>query len=216
MNNEYGDLLRLVPSKVMDAVMDALATGQVIAHPTETVFGLAADPFNPAAIKRLLLLKGRSSAKGFILLIPDRTWLERLILPPSPLAQKLMAHFWPGPLTLVLPARSNLSAEVTGSSGFVAVRHSPSPLIMELLHAWQKPLASTSANLADQRPLCCTADVRQQWGDAIAIVLDGHSQPGAIPSTLLHVEAGRARLLRTGAVSIAQLQDALPELELHL
>ena len=195
--------------------MRALATGHVIAHPTETVFGLAVDPFNPVAIERLLWLKGRSSSKEFILLIPDQTGLDRLILPPSPLAQKLMTCFWPGPLTLILPARSDLSAEVTGRSGFVALRHSPSPLVVELLHHWQKPLVSTSANLAGQSPLCHAAEVRQQWGKAIAVVLDGDTQADALPSTLLHVEASHARLLRPGAVSKAQLRNAFPEMDLR-
>ncbi|MEO5340621.1 MAG: L-threonylcarbamoyladenylate synthase [Magnetococcus sp. MYC-9] len=190
----------------------ALAAGQVIAHPTETVFGLAVDPFHPAAMARLLELKGGGARKGFILLIPDPSWLPRLITPPAPLARTLMERFWPGPLTLVLPARSGLPVPVTGGSGWVALRHSSSPLVAGLMRLWQKPLASTSANPGGQPTACSAAAVRRQWGGRIAVVLEGEVATEAQPSTLLQVADDRVYLLREGALALAYLQATLPEL----
>lgn len=197
------------PKKISDLTWqqacDALAAGHVIAHPTETVFGLAADPFHPTALHRLLQLKGRTTSKGLIVLIPDPGWLDRLVLPPSPLAQRLMARFWPGPLTLVLPARADLPAAVTGESRFVAVRHSSSPLVRTLFQHWHGLLVSTSANRTGQPPACSASTVYQQWGDAIAVILAGETPPHALPSTLLQVEGNRLHLLREGAISAQPL-----------
>lgn len=197
-----------------DSVFEALALGQVIAHPTETVFGLAADPFHPDAIARLISLKGRCSTKGFIVLIPDQAGLKPLVDSPSALARQLMDHFWPGPLTLILPARAGLPVALTGQSQGIAVRHSSSPVVTELLHRWQKPLISTSANLTGYPPLCSAAEVRKLWGEAIPVVLEGHTPVNALPSTILHITANRALLVRVGAVSVAELRGALPEMEL--
>ncbi|MBF0460345.1 MAG: threonylcarbamoyl-AMP synthase [Magnetococcales bacterium] len=197
--------MRAYPETVAQADVQravlALAAGQVIAHPTETVFGLAADPFHPVAVQHLLCLKGRLASKGFIVLIPDRQGLDRLILPPVPLARRLMDHFWPGPLTLVLPARPDLPAEVTGGGGWLAVRQSSSPLVAALLHAWQGPLISTSANPTGQPPARSAVEVHRHWGAAIAVVLAGATPVEAQPSTLLQVEGERVQLLRAGAVA---------------
>lgn len=214
----------------------ALAAGQVIAHPTETIFGLAADPFNPVAMERLLSVKGRSASKGFIVLIPNQRWLARLTRdgvvvtrrmgmgrmgtdkteePSLPLAQKLMAHFWPGPLTLVLPACPGLPAVVTGSRDLVALRHSSSPLVMALLDSWQKPIVSTSANATGQTTARCAEEVRQQWGAAVSVVLEGETATHARPSTILRVEGRYGHLLRAGAISATQLRATFPEMELR-
>ncbi len=191
----------------------ALSAGQIIAHPTETVFGLAVDPWQPTALHHLLQLKGRTAIKGFILLIPDRQALEQLVLPPPPLARILMDHFWPGPLTLVLPARPGLPLAVTGDSGWVAVRHSSSPVVQALLRLWQRPLVSTSANSTGQPPARSATAVRQLWGHAIPIVLEGETPPEAQPSTLLRVEGDRIHLLRAGAITSAQWQAVLSGIE---
>lgn len=190
----------------------ALTMGRVIAHPTETLFGLAADPFNPVAVQHLLRLKGREVGKGFILLVPDQEGVLSLIQPPSPLAQRLMSVFWPGPLTLVLPARSGLPAVVTGDSGFVAVRHSSSPLVEQLMQCWQKPLISTSANPAGHAPACSAEEVRRYWGEAVAVVLEGSTAKEALPSTVLQVEPEGTRMLREGVISMAALQAKIPEI----
>ena len=208
LENGAGDLLQ--------RAAHALANGQIIAHPTETVFGLAADPFNPSALHHLLQLKGRAASKGFILLIPDRCWLDQLVETPSPLAERLMHHFWPGPLTLVLPARPGLPVAVTGGSDWVAVRHSSSPLVKTLLRTWQKPLVSTSANPTGKPPACSAAEVQQYWNRAVAIILTGAESTETRPSTLLQVVADRVRLLREGALTMAQLQAKVPEIMNYL
>lgn len=197
---------------MLQAALTALHHGQVIGLPTETLFGLAADPWNPAALDRLIRLKERPMDKGFILLIDETMDLDTLLLPPSPLAVRLMKQFWPGPLTLVLPARSDLPPFLTGDSGFVAVRHSPSPIVGALLAAWHKPLISTSANRAGGVPSDTAEGVRAIWPDEKLVVLDGPIRPNALPSTLLRVDGEQVTLLRPGAIPIDLLRPHLADL----
>ena len=205
-----------VARPTLEEAVAALARGEVIAHPTETVFGLAADPFNPEALERLLRLKGRAPDKGFILLVAGAGEAEtgRLIEPPTPLARRLMERFWPGPLTLALPARAGLPPLLTGGRTHLALRHSSSPLVAALLSVWRGPLVSTSANPGGQPPPRHGDVVRRQWGAALSVVLDGVSDAAAVPSTIVRVEGDRADLLRVGAVTRRALLAAIPDLNL--
>ncbi|MBF0270825.1 MAG: threonylcarbamoyl-AMP synthase [Magnetococcales bacterium] len=197
---------------MLDAIA-ALHQGEVIGLPTETLFGLAADPWHPEAVARLTRLKARPTDKGFILLVARQEDLASLVEPPSPLARSLMARFWPGPLTLVLPARSGLPDPITGGSGSVAVRHSPAPAVQELLALWRGPLISTSANRAGEPPPATSQEVREIWHSEGMLVLDGTIRPDALPSTLLKITANRATLLRHGAIPLEQLRSWIPDLE---
>ncbi|MBF0214339.1 MAG: threonylcarbamoyl-AMP synthase [Magnetococcales bacterium] len=193
----------------MQAAITALRQGQVIGLPTETLFGLAADPFQPEAVARLIRMKERPPEKGFILLIPDARSLTGLIEPPGSLALRLMERFWPGPLTLVLPACSDLPPVLTGGTGFLAVRHSPSPVVERLLALWRGPLISTSANRAGEPPPPTTEAVRHIWRHEALMVIDGLIRPDAEPSTLLRVAGEQATLLRPGAIPLAALQPLI-------
>lgn len=177
--------------------MATLEQGGVIAYPTETVFGLGVDPFNPQAVCRLLALKGRTSGKGLILLIPDASWVDTLAH-ATVAARRLMAHFWPGPLTLVLPKSTNAPPWITGDSDHIALRLSPHPTVVRLLAAWKKPLVSTSANLSGGPALRTPQAIAQQWQQKVAVVLPGHATD--LPSTVLLVAASRIDVLRQGAI----------------
>ncbi|MBF0180402.1 MAG: threonylcarbamoyl-AMP synthase [Magnetococcales bacterium] len=191
------------------AAVDALRRGEVIALATETLFGLSIDPEHPGAVARLLAMKGRSPEKGLILLVPDLARLEPLILPPSPVARDLMARFWPGPLTLALPARLHLPSHLTGGTGFIAARVSPAPQVMALMALWQRPLVSTSANRSGQPTPARAEEVRALWPDEALLVIDGSIRSDGLPSTLLRVEGERVTLLRAGAIPAEALQVRL-------
>ncbi len=200
-----------------------LEAGAIIAHPTETLYGLAVNPFDAGALERLSRLKrrspGQAARKGFILLVSGVDQLQSLLLPPPPLAQRLIKKFWPGPLTLVLPARPGLPAPLTGGGDHLAVRHSPAPLVRELLAVWKNPLVSTSANVSGQPPLNSGRAVHRQWGRAVSLVLEdprrGDIGANAPPSTVLRVAGDRARLLRHGALSRQALLTVIPAASLQ-
>ncbi|MBF0447618.1 MAG: threonylcarbamoyl-AMP synthase [Magnetococcales bacterium] len=191
-----------------------LTAGGVIAHPTETVFGLAADPTNRHALDRLLALKGRQPNKGLILLIPDRSVLNEFLQPRTlidPGVQALMDRFWPGPLTLVLPARPGLPAPLTGGGDFIAVRHSPSPLVADLLAVWGAPLVSTSANFSGQPVLNDHQAVLAAFGAQVGVVIAGCCSASAQPSTvvIMDPDRGRMQLLRSGEIALAVIRGVL-------
>ena len=136
----------------LQEAMERLRAGEVIAAPAEGVYGYCADPFNPIALKNLLDIKRRQPGKGFVVLISSLKQLTRLCPPLPCAADDSLDHYWPGQTTLILPARTNLDALLTGDRGTVAVRFPKAPHVLEYLKAWGGPLVSTSANLTGQTP----------------------------------------------------------------
>jgi L-threonylcarbamoyladenylate synthase len=182
--------------------IQALRDGAVVAYPTETYYGLAVDGLDEAALGRLLQLKGRGVEKTISLIVAGPAMLPMVCAEVPALAQRLMAEHWPGPLTLVLPARPGLP-EALVAEGAVAVRQSPHPVAAALVQAWGRPLTATSANRAGQPPTRTAAEVRAAFPGAEGLfVLDGGATPGGAPSTLARVRGDRIEVLRQGAVSL--------------
>ncbi|MBF0357685.1 MAG: threonylcarbamoyl-AMP synthase [Magnetococcales bacterium] len=193
--------------------VEVLSNGGVIAHPTETIFGLGAAIDSPEALRRLLSIKGRDHKKGFIILIPSREMLSKIVQPDSllqPVTQALMDRFWPGPLTLVLPALTNISPQLTGGSGYIALRHSSSTLVAELLEALGGAIVSTSANRSGGPALLDRQQVIKEFGSELGCVVSGPSLRSPLPSTVLKVTPqGSVELLRSGAVASTSIQEVL-------
>ncbi|HEX7598827.1 MAG TPA: L-threonylcarbamoyladenylate synthase, partial [Polyangia bacterium] len=154
------------------AAAAAIAAGEVVAFPTETFYGLAVDGFDEAALHRLRVLKGRDAEKSFTLLVASREMLAALCGDISPLAERLMTQHWPGPLTLVLPARPGLPDAIV-AEGCVAVRVSPHPLAQALVVAAARPITATSANPAGAAPPCTAAAVAAYFPPPSCLILDG-------------------------------------------
>ncbi len=186
------------PEEIAQAVA-ALERGEVVAYPTETFYGLGVDALDVQALARLGALKGRGAEKAISVLILG-PMLDRLCEDVSPLARRLMAAHWPGPLTLALPARGGLPAALV-SDGCVAVRESPHPVARRLLEALGRPLTATSANLAGQTPASTAADARAAFPGQ-CLVVDGGTTPGGAPSTLVRVRGDAMEILRQGAVRL--------------
>lgn len=188
------------------AAAAALGQGGVVGHPTETLYGLGVDPAQPEALRRLAALKGERAGKGYIVLVADPAQLAGLVIVP-PLAARLIERCWPGPLTLVLPARPHLADDLTGGTGCLGVRWSPHPTVAQLLTRWGGPMVSTSANRAGQPPLPDGAAVRRAWGARVAAILPGAAAPAAQPSTVLKIGAsGEMTWLRTGALAQGEIE----------
>lgn len=178
----------------------ALRRGEIVAYPTETFYGLAVDAFDELALARLRELKGRGE-KAFSVLVVGAEMLERLCEPPSPAARALMDRYWPGALTLALPARPGVP-EALVVDGCVAVRESPHPLARALVRAFGGPVTATSANLAGEPPATTPAEVAGALAGRCA-VLSGGTTPGGTASTLARVRGNRIEILRPGAVEVA-------------
>jgi L-threonylcarbamoyladenylate synthase len=184
------------------AAAAAIARGEVVAFPTETFYGLAVDALNESALSKLRALKGRAAEKAFSLLVSGREMLASLCVEISPTAERLMARYWPGPLTLALPARPGVPASIV-TEGCVAVRVSPHPLAQALVESAGRPITATSANPAGAAPPRTASEVAVYFSSPRFLILDGGTTPGGQPSTLARVRGESVQVLRQGAVVLA-------------
>lgn len=186
-----------------------LSRGGLVAHPTETLYGLAVDPWNPEGLARLARLKGREAGAGFILIAADGAQAAGLVAQPPPaLYAELSGAFWPGPLTLVIPPAPGAPAGVAGPGGGIAVRVTPDPVAQALLRSAGQALTSTSANRSGATPASSAAGVLAALGEAVDLILDGGAREGGVPSTLVDLTGPAPRLLREGAVGRERLREA--------
>lgn len=192
-----------------------LRAGEVVAMPTETVYGLAADAANRAAVRRIFALKGRPADHPVIVHLGARDQVTRWAREIPAAARMLIERFWPGPLTLILPAAGAVLPEVTGGQPTVGLRMPSHPVALALLQAFGGGLAAPSANRFGRISPTCAAHVASEFGDAVGIILDGGVCEVGLESTILDLsglgDGGRPRLLRPGAIAAETLAEALGE-----
>ena len=173
--------------------------GAVGVFPTETFYGLGGNALDRDAVKRVFVCKKRPVEKSLLILV-KRDWLLDFAIVTEKVAC-LMDEFWPGALTVILQANRNLPEFLRGPGNTIAVRHSPSKFVDELLGILKKPLIGTSANLSGQ-PSCQTADeAYRQLGPSVDFWLDGGMTKGGMPSTMLDATEPNFRIIREGAIS---------------
>ncbi len=188
-----------------------LRGGGIVAFPTETSYGLAVDPFNPQALTTLFALKKRPANKPVLTLISACSQLPLLAREVPSLCEPLILSFWPGPLTLIMPARPELPALLTGGTDSVGVRLSSHPLACSLVAAMGGPLTATSANLAGAVPCTTATEVRAAFGDQMGAILEGGPTPGGPPSTIVACCRDGIRLVRAGGVPFGEVHDVLAD-----
>lgn len=184
-----------------------LRAGGVVAFPTETYYGLAADPFNEQAVDRIYRIKQRSRELPILLLVKDSHQLPLVALSTPPIYQELIRHFWPGPLSLVFPAHATCPSRLTGNTGTIAVRQSPHPIAHRLLAAFGGPLTATSANISGKPAAITAQQVEQFFGSQLDLVIDGGGTPGGQGSTLVGLRDGALYCLRQGKVDFSLVQQ---------
>jgi len=194
------------------AAREYLNAAQLLALPTETFYALAAHPFQEKALAQLFELKRRTPDKPVLLLVSGPDMVPRLARDIPRLARELMARFWPGPLTLILPARPELSLWLTGGTGGVGVRQPRQEVTCRLIEALGFPVTGTSANRAGEAALTRADEVERTFGDDLALILDTGPCPGGLPSTVVEVRGGPPRLVRTGALAVADIREVIPDL----
>lgn len=202
--------------EAVDAATLAVRRGELVVLPTDTVYGLGADAFDPAAVRRLLAAKGRGREMPPPVLIGSASTVDALAIEIPDWARALMDAFWPGPLTLVLKEQSSLRWDLGDTRGTVAVRMPDHELALELL-ARTGPLAVSSANLTGQ-PAATDADAAEEMlADSVAVIVDAGATPGNVPSTIIDATGSAGpRVLRPGALSLAQLNQVTEPLGVTL
>ncbi len=199
-------MIALPTPQNINQAANSIKNGGLIAYPTETVYGLGADPHNDEAVQKIFIAKGRAEDKGIILLIRGVDELSTLVRTVSPTAQILIEAFWPGPLTLVFRANPDLSPALLGGRDTIALRHSSSSIASQLLTALGGPLTSTSANRSTEPPARSAYEVENALGEHLDLILDGGPSDTTLPSTLVDVSSDRAILLREGAIPAQKLR----------
>ena len=188
---------------------DQIRSGEVLGMPTDTFYGLAADPFNLRAVDRVYEIKSRSRHKPLSLLIESVDQAEELTQPLPQEFHVLARRFWPGPLTIICKASSRLPLKVTANTGNVALRVPNATIPLAVVRAAQIPITATSANLSGETE-CTTADaVRDQLENRIAIIVDGGASPRSVASTIVDLtdEDARWRILREGAITSQEISE---------
>jgi L-threonylcarbamoyladenylate synthase len=182
-----------------------LAQGGIVACPTETFYALAADAWQETALQRLFNIKGRPADKAVLVLVADRDMAAAVAEHFTPMAEKAMSLFWPGPLTLILPAKAGLPALLTAQTGTIGIRQSGHPLARRLCQLYGRPLTGTSANLSGREPLSRAAEIELELDELVDLILENGPCPGGLPSTILNVAQEPPRLIRAGALGLEEL-----------
>jgi tRNA threonylcarbamoyl adenosine modification protein (Sua5/YciO/YrdC/YwlC family) len=200
------------PERVAIAVA-AIENGEVAALPTETFYGLAVDCANPDALLALNRLKRKAEDAPVLLMMEGPGQVARVADSVPPKFEELAQLFWPGPLTLVIPASPRLPAEVSGGRGTVAVRVPGLALPRHLARALGRPVTGVSANLQGQRPCRTAADVAGIFPEGVSVILDGGPTQGGAPSTIVDLTGERPTVLREGILPSSALAPFLPDLQ---
>jgi L-threonylcarbamoyladenylate synthase len=189
----------------------AVQRGDLVVLPTDTVYGIGADAFDPAAVRALLRAKGRGREMPPPVLVSSPSTLDAIATDVPGYARALVDAFWPGPLTLVCPQQPSLQWDLGDTRGTVAVRMPDHPVALELLER-TGPLAVSSANLTG-RPAATDADQAEEMlGESVAVLVDAGTSPGQEPSTIVDVTGSQGRILRLGALSLETLNGVLEPL----
>ena len=191
-----------------------IINGNIVAFPTETVYGLGADGLNPTAVAKIFEAKQRPSFNPLILHITSQDQLNELVRIESDKVYKLIEHFWPGPLTLVLPKKNIVPEIVTAGNPTVAVRMPQHPIAKALIEACGKPIAAPSANQFGFLSPTTAEHVEKQLGEKVEIILDGGKSEVGVESTIVEVTNNKIWLLRHGGISIEQLKEVCDSVEI--
>lgn len=194
----------------LDEAVRAVERGAVVVLPTDTVYGVGCDAFNPPAVRAVLAAKGRDAQMPPPVLIPSAQTVEGLARDLPAAARTLMGACWPGPLTIIVHAQPSLAWDLGETHGTVALRVPDHPVALALLER-TGPLAVTSANRTGEPPATTAEGAREQLGDAVAVYLDGGEAPLGVASTIVDATGPLLRVVREGGVGRDRLAELVGE-----
>ena len=188
---------------------DFVRRGEVIAIPTDTLYGLAANPFDHAAVERVFAIKGRPKNNPLLLLVDSLEMASELAAQlPAPF-DKLARQFWPGPLTIVVSASARLPSGVTAGTGTIGLRLPQAPIAVALIRAAGCPITATSANLSGEQDCSSAEQVERSLGNRLPLILDGGRSSNQKPSTVIDLSSAAWHIVREGAISRREIEDCL-------
>jgi L-threonylcarbamoyladenylate synthase len=196
----------------IETAVQALRNGELVAFPTETVYGLGANAQNPAAVRKIFEVKQRPPNHPVIVHLDDPRFLHRWVREVPPAATRLAEAFWPGPLTMVMPRAASVHDVITGGQDTIAIRVPSHPMAQQLLTAFGGGIAAPSANRYGRLSPTRAEHVREELGEAVQVILDGGECHLGLESTIVAFESDALRLLRPGSVTAAQLRAVVGDI----
>ncbi|UCE06305.1 MAG: threonylcarbamoyl-AMP synthase [bacterium] len=210
------EIISVNPSKpdlnLVQKAADIILNNGVIGYPTETVYGLGANALNDVAVEKVFQLKRRERNKPILIISSDIEQVKKLIFSFPVTAEILAKHFWPGPITMVFKATSNLPERLLGGSLRIGIRIPDNKICLELLRRCGVPITSTSANISGQKNPISAQEVSKNFGDKLDLIIDGGRSPSRVPSTVVAVDNDRITLIREGAIPKQQIEQAIGNL----
>ncbi|WP_447968851.1 L-threonylcarbamoyladenylate synthase [Nitrospira sp. M1] len=197
-------------SDILETASQCILHDGVLAVATESTYAFAAGAKHPRAIDRIVQMKGDRQTKPMLLLVSSKAQVLQVVSALSSTAEFLMDRFWPGPLTLILPAAPDLPGSLTAGSETIGVRQPSQPQLLQLL-ASTGPLTGTSANRSGLSPATTSEEIMREFAEEVDMILDSGPSPGGFPSTLLDV-VDDIRVRRHGPITVERLDDALSHL----
>ncbi len=190
--------------EVAKQVSKLLKAGAVGVIPTETIYGIAADPFNKESVEKIFKIKKRERSKPILLLIPDEFWLKKLAKVSHSYVYKLISAFWAGPLTMVFQASEDLPDYIKGDKGTIGLRMSSSIFVKTLLKHFKSPITGTSANPSGSQPAKNPEEIKKHLSD-LDFIVDAGEVKDTTPSTVIEVLEAPPKLLREGVIPFKEV-----------
>jgi L-threonylcarbamoyladenylate synthase len=200
------DSIKPESTKIEKAV-EMLKLGNLVAFPTDTVYGIGADAFNRSAVERIFTAKGRDSRKPLQVLIADKNDLNLIVEKQSDILYRLVDKFFPGALTIVMPARTDFPRWGTCGLDTVGVRMPSNPIALEMIKAFGRPISATSANISGIPDPKNAQQVLEYLDGKIDLILDGGSTPDDVPSTVIDISVNPPKILRQGKLNIDEINE---------
>ncbi len=211
------EMLKVSPEKPDPAVIryaaELIRRGELVAIPTDTFYGIAADPFNLSAVEQIYRIKGRPETRALPILVNTIAQAVSLSRDVPYTFHKLAAKFWPGPLTMLVEASTGVPLKVTAHTGNVALRWAKSPVVNALIDLVKGPITGTSGNISGL-PACSSAvQLLEQLGDRLPLIIDAGETTGLLASTIVKLEGEDWTVMREGVISEESIRAALEEPE---
>lgn len=190
-------------------VAHELLHGRIIIYPTETIYGIGADAFNPYAIDRIYAIKQRERGKPLLVLTNTIEMVKTLVAEIPPITKKFIQHFWPGPLTIIFNASHNVTPKLTGGTGTLGIRMTNHPFCLQVIKICNRPLISTSANLSGEDVVQEVPALVQEFFGQVDLIIDGGSPAQTLPSTVVDVTHGTVKIIREGVIPKTEIDKLL-------
>lgn len=184
---------------------EEISAGRLVGIPTETYYGLAANPDNPSAVSLLFSVKKRPAHKPILLLASEIQQLDQYVKYIPSQYQTYIETYWPGPLTLIFPANDDLPETLTAGTGTIGIRLTPHPIARELINLLGHPITATSANISNEEPARTADQVRRTFRDKLGCVIDGGPADQGLGSTILSIHGEKLCILREGRIQLQGL-----------